>query len=133
MIGMLQHVVPLLAACVLSIVGVADIESYEDIWVIRMKESFMDYSWIGFTYGSFIFLTSVEFVYSEGYESYDNWFLQHEYGHVLQQRILGAWYPIVAVPSFITEMFFHRMHEKTIWELWANQLSGYEKHEMPRW
>ena len=128
-LGMLQHVVPLLIACVLGVTGLAEIEPYENVWVVRStSESVI---WSGLTYGSFIFVQTNETLSSlKAFSELDNLMLQHEYGHVIQQRILNEWYlPLIAIPSFTSAAFFNSIHRKTPWEIWANQLSGYDISE----
>lgn len=123
--NMLQYVVPFLVTVILAVAGVAEIEPYEDVWVVRTNEPLIAGWWLGLTYGGFIFVSSEDVVSGTTYESTQ---LQHEYGHILQQRILSVWYlPLVAIPSFVSAIVNDNEDHKTYWvEVWANQLSVYD-------
>jgi len=127
-IGMLQYVVPLLLACVLGVAGVAEIEPYEDVWVVRSTIQMpREKLWTGFAYGGFVFTWNNEtYSHLNAYQEADEWLLQHEYGHTLQQRILNEWYPLVVIPSLISATTTYKVHCNMPWEIWANQLSGYD-------
>ena len=57
---------------------------------------------------------------------------KHEYGHILQQRILGQYYiPFVVIPSVLGGIVVNGANGYTIddyyklpWEAWANDLAG---------
>ena len=131
--NMLQYVVPLLIACILGVAGVAEIETYEDAWVVRTTISLPGVLlWTAATYGGFVFvLDSDTYSHLDAYLVLDNWMLQHEYGHVLQQRILSVGYlPLIAIPSLSSSIFFPEIHYRMPWEQWANQLSGYDSSRL---
>ena len=133
MLGMLQYVIPFLVTIGLAVTGVAKIEPYDDAWIVRMNEPIINSSWMGLTYGGFIFVSGDETAFGTAYEFVDKSLIQHEYGHVLQQNILSVWYlPLIAIPSLASAIINNEDHQTFYTETWANELSGYDQDIMLR-
>ncbi len=87
--------------------------------------------WSGFSSGQFIFLHS-RYLKPENKESYE-WLIRHEYGHTLQNFLLGPLYLIiVGISSSLLFLYTRknpdcRSKYHTIFpESWANKLAGLE-------
>ena len=138
--GMLQAVAPLIFACILNVSGVATFEVYnDDAIVIQLVNPLQGVSIASFSYGGFIFNSHnktrfYRYLINNGYQN--NGFRQvmliasdkylnhinHEYGHTIQQRKYGSHYfGLVAVPSFLTNIFFEN-HSEFPWETEATLL-----------
>jgi len=130
MLGMLQAVVPLILGCFLSVSGLATVDIYENDAII-IKTNLNNERIQGFSYGGFFFInyddeTVISFFDEQTNREIYNWFLSHEYGHLLQQRKYGyRYFAYVAIPSLISTMFI-RDDSQLFWEAEANFLTGHD-------
>jgi len=79
---------------------------YHGAWVI-----YTGWSWSA-AFGNTIFLG----------RNPTEWLLNHEFGHTLQERMLGRLYIGVAVLSVVSFRLFPEYHHHMPWERWADQL-----------
>lgn len=98
------NTIMLIIVCVLGVSGeISSIGFYSDVMVFRTL------TYGGVAVGNMILLN----------EDYDNEWIQHEYGHLKQERMLNVLYlPIVGIPSVIA-----RLTQTYMWpETWADEL-----------
>ena len=106
-VRMTTTTVALIFACVLGVTGNASLGQYRDVLTIEISGN------TSFAFGGMIFDGGAP--------------LSHEYGHVMQERLLGACYlPLVAVPSLLlmaADMSTNDYY--ATWpESWATELGG---------
>jgi hypothetical protein len=136
MLNMAQQVVPLIFACFLSISGISEtgIEPYRDVYKVETTNSVISGGVRGVSMGSFIFYSIDEqeinrlFRISPEmkltiYKKAEAKILSHEYGHILQNHLLGPYYlPVVAFPSLIANLIDSEWQKTIYVERWATEL-----------
>ena len=111
----------LIAVCFLGVIGVVDnLEPYQNAMIVSSKLNG------SFAVGGFLFIAD-----SDGLEMVGDDLKNHEYGHLLQERILGwRYYLLVGIPSLVLHTALYRNNISVSellskWpESWATELGG---------
>ena len=104
----IQTTLALIFACVVGVSGDAGVEFHRGVMVMPAPAQDM-----AFAVGGFIFSPTTE------YES----LLDHEYGHLEQEKFLGGLYlVVVGIPSMLSVATNPRAHNRMWFEQWATEL-----------
>jgi len=102
--------VALIFACVIGVASGAGIEFHRGVMVMPAPTPTA-----AFAVGGFIFSPTTE------YES----LLDHEYGHLEQEEVLGGLYlVVVGIPSMLSCAVNPRLHHRMWFEQWATELGN---------
>ena len=107
----IQTTLSLIFACVIGVSSGSGIEFYRGVMVMPAPTPTA-----AFAVGGFIFSPTTE------YES----LLDHEYGHLAQERFLGGllYLAVVAAPSMLSVATNPRVHHRMWFEQWATELGN---------
>ena len=109
-VQMAQTTIALIFACVIGVSSGAGIEFHRGVMVMPAPTPTA-----AFAAGGFIFSPTTE------YES----LLDHEYGHIAQERLLGGLYLVaVGIPSMLSIATNPRVHHRMWFEQWATELGN---------
>ena len=106
----IQTTLSLIFACVIGVSSGAGIEFHRGVLVMPAPTPTA-----AFAVGGFIFSPTTE------YES----LLDHEYGHLEQEEVLGGLYlVVVGIPSMLSCAVNPRLHHRMWFEQWATELGN---------
>lgn len=108
-----QNLIGLLILLFYKILGrILDSGSYEDAWTYVINHL----GGSGLSLGYYIFLSKLHT---------ETDVVKHEYGHVMQSKILGPFYLfVIAIPSGLSTLFNFKDSSEFYTEVWADKLGG---------
>ena len=109
-VPMLYSTIALILICIMGVSGqIETVSTYRDALVFRNSGSY-----VGGAGGGFIVLNT----------TYSDDTVRHEYGHLMQEQLLGVMYiPVVAINSMLGHLFYKGSYYERWPESWADELS----------